>query len=192
MQAFSKRFEITPLTRILDVGGGWFNWTLIPEKPSLTFINIITPKESKVTNAWIIADGCHQPFEQNAFDIVYSNSVIEHLGNRENQRLFAAECMRVGIQYYVQTPNKRFIVEPHLITPFIHWFPRHIQKRMLRNFTVWGLIARPTQQRCEEFLDEVRLLDKNEMQHLFPHAEIWHERLLGWTKSLIAVERRGS
>lgn len=120
--------------------------------------------------------------------MVYSNSVIEHLGDFENQRLFAAECIRVGQRYYVQTPNKWFFVEPHLITPFIHWMSCEVQWLLLRNFTVWGWITRPSVQECEAFMNSTRLLDKTKLQHLFPDADIWHERFLGLSKSLIAVK----
>ena len=92
-----------------------------------------------------------------------------------------------GTAYFVQTPNKWFPVEPHLITPLIHYLPKTVQKRLLRNFTIWGLVTRPTDQQCENFVREVRLLDERELRQLFPDAEIWHERVLGLTKSLIAV-----
>ena len=138
--------------------------------------------------AWVVADGCFLPFPDKIFDVVYSNSVIEHLGNLENQRRFAAECRRVGVRYYVQTPNKWFPIEPHLLTPFVHWLPPWFQRRLLRNFTIWGLITRPTTQQCETFLQEIRMLDRQELRQLFPDAEIHHERVLGLTKSLIAVK----
>ncbi len=40
----------------------------------------------------------------------------------------------------------------YLITPFVHWLPRRRQRRLLRNFTIWGLITRPMTQQCETFL----------------------------------------
>ncbi|MEO0069888.1 MAG: iron dependent repressor, metal binding and dimerization domain protein [candidate division WOR-3 bacterium] len=73
--------------------------------------------------------------------------------------MFAKEIARVGIRYYVQTPNKRFPIEPHLLTPLIHYFlpylPRSLQRQLLRYFTLWGWITRPTVQECERFLREV-------------------------------------
>ena len=114
--------------------------------------------------------------------------MIEHLGYFENQQLFAAECRRVGLSYYVQTPNKFFFIEPHLITPFIHWLPHRVQRLLLRNFTVWGWITRPTKKECESFMNEVRLLSARDLQRLFPDAEIQHERFLGLSKSIMAVK----
>ena len=188
MRQFWHEFGLTIQTRVLDVGGTWYNWSLLPDQPQLTILNLTLPLEKHDRAVWLIADARHLPFKDGAFDVVYSNSVIEHLENVDNQRLFAAECVRVGHRVYVQTPNRRFPIEPHLLTPFIHWLPRRLQRRMLRNMTVWGLLSRPSQQRCDEFVREIRLLDERELKRLFPEAEIWRERVLGITKSLVAVK----
>jgi len=189
MQQFQQLFGLAETTRVLDVGGTLFNWLLIPSVPSLIIVNLYSPKETILPGViWIIADGRNLPFKDKAFDIVYSNSVIEHLGNFVSQQAFAREIARVGVRYYVQTPNKWFPVEPHLLTPFIHYLPKSVQKRFLRNFTIWGLVTRPTVEQCDSFLQEVRLLDKQELKQLFPDAEILEERFLGLTKSLIAVK----
>jgi hypothetical protein len=185
MKALWQFFQINTSTRVLDVGGDPFNWSLLPQQPLLTYINLYSRRE----NGWFIGDARALPFRNNAFDIVYSNSVIEHLGDFGSQRGFADECRRVGRRYYVQTPNRSFPIELHLLTPLIHYLPRAVQRRLLRNFTVWGLITRPTDQQCESFLDEVRLLDEKEMREIFPDADMWEERVLGFTKSLIAVKR---
>lgn len=185
MRQFCKLFGVTAETRILDVGGYEFNWMLLSFSPFVIFLNLSVQSKSKFY--WVAADGRHLPFKGGAFDLVYSNSVIEHLRNFEDQCLFAAECRRVGRSYYVQTPNKWFFVEPHLITPFIHWLPRRIQKLLWRNFTVWGWITRPTRKYCESFMNEVRLLSKSDLKRLFPDAEIRYERFLGLNKSIIAV-----
>ena len=52
------------------------------------------------------------------YDIVHSNSVIEHLYNFENQKKMASEIIRVGQKYIVQTPNKYFFLEPHYLASF--------------------------------------------------------------------------
>ena len=188
MRQFCQLFELTTESRILDVGGSEFNWGLLRFSPHVVLLNLSVPRERESNFTWVVADGRYLPFKNGAFDVVYSNSVIEHLGNFEDQRLFAKEAMRVGRRYYVQTPNKWFFVEPHLITPFIHWFPRRIQGLLLRNFTVWGWLTRPTREYCESFTNEVRLLNRSELQQLFPDAEIIHERVLGLSKSVIAVK----
>jgi hypothetical protein len=188
MRQLWQDFKLTPQTRVLDVGGTWYNWSLLSKQPCLTILNLKVPQVRNRQATWLVADARCLPFRDRSFEIVYSNSVIEHLENMYNQCLFAAECCRVGQRYYVQTPNKYFPIEPHLITPLIHWLPRGLQRRMLRNMTIWGLINRPSQQRCDEFMREIRLLNETEMQGLFPDAQIWRERILGITKSIIAVK----
>lgn len=119
---------------------------------------------------------------------MFSNSVIEHLGHYEDQKRFAAEIRRVGKSYWVQTLNRWFPVEPHLISPLIHYLPKRIQKRLIRWFTIWGLVTRPTNEQVSGFLSEVRLLTEREIRDLFPDAKIVVNRFLGFKKSLIAVK----
>jgi len=189
MQIFQEKFDITPESRILDVGGTPFNWSLLPNQPNLYIINLSLPEQIKTRISWIIADGKHLPFKDKAFDIAYSNSVIEHLGTIEEQSLFANEIQRISGRYFVQTPNKWFPIEPHYIALFIHWLPKSMQKKLMRNYTIRGLITRPTHEECEKFVHEIRLLEKKELQKMFADAEIWHERFFGWTKSFIIAKR---
>lgn len=95
--------------------------------------------------------------------------------------------MRVGRALWIQTPNRWFPIEPHFLTPFIHWLPKRLRKRLVRNFTVWGLVTRPTIETAHEIVDEIRLLSAKELRELFPGCEIVRERFLGLTKSLIVV-----
>lgn len=138
---------------------------------------------------WVVADGKKLPFNDGAFDIAFSNSAIEHLYNWEAQIEFAKEIRRIAPNYIVQTPSKIFLVEPHYLTPFIHWLPKKNQRPLLRNFTVWGLITRPSQEYCDRVLAELRLLNREEMSELFPEAQIEVEKFLGWEKSLIALKK---
>jgi hypothetical protein len=59
----------------------------------------------------------------------------------------------------------------------------------VRNFTGWGLLTRPSPERVDGFLGELRLLGRAEMQALFPDCEIRRERFLGLTKAYVAVRR---
>jgi hypothetical protein len=190
MKRFWERLAIGPQTLILDVGGTPQNWTLVPARPRLLMTNItlLDYSESEPGMSWVVADARRLPFKDRSIDVVFCNSVIEHVETFDSQRILANECRRVGRRYWVQTPNREFPVEPHLMTPFIHWLPRKMQRRLLRNFTLWGLWSRPTQERCDRFMREVRLIDNAEMHQLFPEAEIWHERILGLTKSLVAIK----
>jgi hypothetical protein len=187
MKEFSKLLKLNSATRIIDIGGSPYNWTLIPEKPSVTMINIEGDPWEKGRFRMEIGDGRALRFKDASFDIAYSNSVIEHVGSWENQRRFAEEVRRIAPRYYVQTPYRWFFVEPHLITPFVHFLPKAIQRRLLRNFTIHGLITRPDRDFIDRFVAETRLLTVTEMKRLFPDAIILRERFLWMTKSIIAL-----
>ena len=201
MRRFARTFAITDETRILDVGGAPFNWSLLDVQPRVTIVNM--PRAREAFDAQfqsVFADGRALPFPDRSFDIVFSNSVIEHVGSFESQQKFANEIARVGRSYWVQTPNRSFPVEPHLLTPFLHFLPAPLQRRIARKFTVWSLIERPTPDRwafyIEHYLRDIHLLTAADLRHLFPGAKIVRERLGGLTKSLIAVravrDRAGS
>lgn len=192
MQRFAREFGIKGETRILDVGGGPFNWSLLDVKPRVTIVNMPRAREAFDDHfVCVFADGRRLPFPDQSFDIVFSNSVIEHVGDWDSQRTFAAEIARVGRTYWVQTPNRGFPVEPHLMTPFLHFLPREWQSVIARRFTVWAMIERPSRDRweyyIEHYLRDIRLVDAGEMQRLFPGAEIMRERLGGMTKALVAM-----
>ena len=197
MRGFQRRFRITDSSRILDIGGTPFNWRLLSVRPRVTILNLPRALEPcgdpGITT--IAGDGCRLPFRDNSFDVVFSNSVIEHLGNAERQVEFAAEVARVGAGYYIQTPNRRFPIEQHLFTPFLHFFPRSWQRAIARRFTVWAMVVRPTPDRwafyVEHYLRDIRLLDARSLRALFPDAVLKREWLLGLSKSLIAMRIPG-
>lgn len=132
----------------------------------------------------VLGDGCDLPFGENSFELVFSNSVIEHVPDHE---AFAREIMRVGRSYYVQTPNKWFPIEPHFMTPFIHFLPTAWRMKLVRRFSVWGLIAKPSKTEYEHAVSSTRLLGLPDMKRLFPGATFEVERFLGLTKSIIAI-----
>jgi hypothetical protein len=196
MQLFERSFRLRADTLVLDIGGTPYNWSFVRRRPRVVLVNIsydrLTAGRPDLAHrepgmSWVLADARRLPFRDESFDVAFSNSVIEHVGARDNQKLFANECRRVGRRYFVETPNRRFPLEPHLLTPFVHWLPRPLELRLLRNFTVWGLLTRPSPDRCRRFMDDVWLLDRDEMAQLFPDGRVEQDRLLGMGRSLIAV-----
>lgn len=178
---------------MLDVGGYPWTWTHAEGCWPVTCLNIDTADTSLGRRGrfeCVRGDGRDLPYPAGAFDVVYSNSVIEHVGSWEDQRRFAAEIRRVGRRVWVQTPNRRFPVEPHLVAPFVHFLPRRLQHVLARWATPWGWENRPTAEQAREFVDSIRLLTFREMQGLFPDCTILRERFLGMTKSFIAVRKR--
>jgi hypothetical protein len=188
MYRFAQEFRIDSQTRILDVGGSHHIWTLLPVTPKVVLLNLSADHERGDGFTNVFGDARQLPFKDHAFDLIFSNSLIEHLYTFDQQQQFADECRRVAARYYVQAPNQYFFVEPHLLTPFIHWLPKWARVRLIRNFIIWGLINRPAREDCQQFVDEVRLLTRRDLRRLFPEAEIWCERVLGMSKSLVAVK----
>lgn len=185
MTEFESTTGITDDTTVLDVGGAIGTWDGAHVRPHLVLLNVKPPRTADGRAVAVVGDGTQLPFRSGSFDLVFSNSVIEHVGDVQRQRQFAKEVTRVGRRFYVQTPNRRFPVEPHLMTPLVHFAPVKWRRRLLRNFTVWGLLARPTQAYVDEFVDETRLLDAADMTYMFPRGELSRERVFGLTKSLI-------
>lgn len=178
-------------TTVIDVGGtpGWWAEMGVVTR-NITIVNIDNVHEAEVRAAgyrFICADACSLPFEDGTFDVALSNSVIEHVGGLAQQQQFAAEMRRCGRAVYMQTPNRWFPVEPHLMALGLHWLPRSVQRRCIRWASVWGLVAKPDQGRIDEFIDSTRLLTAREVTDLYPDCRLLHERVLGLVKSFIAV-----
>jgi SAM-dependent methyltransferase len=190
MGRFAQQFRDAKRLFVVDVGGSPFNWSFAIERPRVVLVNLRAPGDARTLPEGmrlVIGDGTRLAFADGAFDVAFSNSVIEHLGTPERQAAFAAELRRVARGLWVQTPARAFPVEPHLLAPFVHWLPRRWQRRLLRRFTLWGWLSRPGPERVERFLEETRLLGLREMRALFPDCEIRRERFLGLTKSYVAV-----
>jgi SAM-dependent methyltransferase len=191
MAELARRVTLTSDTRVLDVGGTAQIWELAPVLPRVVFLNQARAQNEIGARAGLVlGDGTRLPFGDQSFDVVFSNSVIEHVGSPEAQAQFAAEIARVGRQYWVQTPNRWFPVEQHLWTPLVHWLPKKWQLRIVPRFSVWSLITNHSRDEREfyfrHYLDSIRLLSATELGALFPAAVVLRERFLGWPKSLVA------
>ena len=126
------------------------------------------------------ADGRRLPFGDDTFDIGFSNAVIEHVGSREEQRLFATEISRVCRRAFVCTPNSGFPIDPHTLLPLVHRLPRSLRQRVLR-------LTGNSRWASEEALNP---LSAREFVDLFPaHVpmRLVRQRAFGMTSVLIAV-----
>jgi hypothetical protein len=177
--------------RILDVGGTEVFWhTLgLAGEPGVhvTTLNLDPPPASPEGFTLLQGDARDlSRFGDGAFDVVFSNSLIEHVGGFEDQRRAADEIQRVGRAYFVQTPNRHFPLEPHFIFPFFQHLPVSARVYLLTHFEIgWtGRIADPAEAR--QVVESVQLLDRRAFRALFPRARIWDERVLGLVKSFVA------
>ncbi len=178
---FVQLCEVSPHDSIIDVGAGaggslaTFNrinpitavdlarWPNDPDRPNVRFVQ---------------GDGSVLPFPDRSFDIAFSNSVIEHVPP-DKHSAFASEIRRVAHRYFVQTPNRRFPIEPHYQLPFFQFLPRSLRLFLNAHFSM-GWQAKGS-------WEEITLLSARDLRRLFPDAEIHRERTLGLTKSLMAV-----
>ena len=180
--------------RILDLGGEAGYWRLYDRdllRSKAVAIHLVNPAPQPVDDPLFTAavgDASHLPeIEAGRFDLVHSNSVIEHVGDRTRMEAFAAEVRRLAPRYYVQTPCFYFPVEPHFGTPFFHWRSEQARARMLmRKHRGWGERARDMGEAMRT-VQGARLLDRAQFRLLFPDARHVDERLAGLTKSLIAI-----
>jgi len=193
MQLFLNEFQPDGTTSILDVGGNVNDWQdAVPISSPITILNVapVDPSpEYPARFTYRTGDGRKLPFPDQSFDIVYSNSVIEHLGAQDDQRSFAREALRVGRSVFVQTPNRWFPIEPHFVTLFLHYLPKRLQRFFLPRLSLRGLFRSGDNVELKPLFDELRLLSCGEMKDLFPGCTIHKEHLFGLTKSLIAIRK---
>ena len=159
-------------TRIVDVGVGDTGFETEPGVASShNFFEALYPWPERITAvsdvplpnfarefpqvSTVTASGTDLPFEDDAFDVAFSNAVVEHVGGRDEQRRFVAELCRVAPRVFLSTPNRWFPVETHTLVPFLHWLPRQAADRA---FAALG----------KENWERVELLSKQELLELFP------------------------
>lgn len=193
MRAFMREFDLSPAARILDVGGTPGIWSTASAGARIVLLNMPRARAEAFTATlgYVEGDACHLPFADRSFDVVFSNSVIEHVGSAGAQERFAQEVARVGRGYWIQTPNRNFPIETHLLMPLVHLLPKRWAAFVVQRFSLWALIHRPLPAEnlwyLEHVLGEVRLCSTRDLRRLFPDASIREERSCLFTESLIAV-----
>src|SRR5579863_2121255 len=191
------RFEslISSLTRplhVLDVGGTqefWEQMGLIKDDVEITVYNVLIIEISYPGLVSMAGDARNmREFKDKEFQIVFSNSVIEHVGTYAQQRQMAEEVQRVGERYYVQTPNRFFPIEPHFLFPFLQFLPVRFRVFLVTHLNLGWRGNIPDKQEALQAVKEIRLLTEKELKNLFPGAKIYKEKLLGMTKSFIVYK----
>jgi ubiquinone/menaquinone biosynthesis C-methylase UbiE len=194
LRRLSQAFPPELCRTVLDVGGSPSIWEMIDYPSDITIINLDPVMlggavgNGRRRYTAVVGDARSLAYPDVSFDLVFSNSVIEHVGNYSDMEAFATEVRRVGKYYYCQTPNKWFPIEPHFGTLFLHWFPSILQKYFVfRYFTLAGLVNKPDRETVKVLLNDVKLLRLRDLKRLFPDARIERERFLLFTKSFVAM-----
>jgi len=181
-----------PLT-ILDVGGtqGFWERMGFVGEPGVAFTILnLEPQAVRYDHFHsIVGDATDLSlFADASFDVVFSNSVIEHVGNLSHQRRMAQEIRRVGRRYFLQTPNYYFPIEPHFLFPGFQWLPLETRAWLLHHFDLGWYKRQPTRAAARQEAAAVTLLRKNELLSLFPGAQLYCEKVLGLTKSFVVYD----
>lgn len=177
--------------RILDVGGTWaywqeMDWTRLG-RIEVTLLNVFPQDGLPAPFSAVVADGRSlSQYADREIDIVYSNSVLGHVGAFRDQQEIAREMRRVGRSYFIQTPNQRFLLDWRTLVPLFHFLPVDWQAWCIRRFPV-GIYPRiPDHHAALQAASRVRNVTWSEFRQLFPEAVIIRERVAGFTKSFVA------
>lgn len=184
VELFFKAAGKGSLGTLLDVGGalgvaGEFR-PLYDAFSQVTTVNLDFSGPQELKAKRVLADGCALPFRSGSFDWVFSNAVIEHVGDRARQEQFASEIRRVAAAgYFVTTPNLYFPIEQHTFLPFYQFMPEFVQRRVAR-FS-FGYVTE---------YGEIHLVSARELGLLFPDATIFKVGLAVFPNSLVACCRK--
>ena len=175
---------------ILDIGGTDYYWSnLNINNGSKLNITLLNTEEVSLKNPnfdYIRGDGRDLSlFDDNSIDIVYSNSVIEHVGEFEDQKKFAKEIRRISKKYFIQTPNYYFPFEPHFLMFGIHYLPIKYRAFLIRHLNLGWYEKKQSYFDSVKLAESIRLLKRKELEYLFPEAEIIYERFYGLIKSFM-------
>src|SRR5690606_28849589 len=129
-------------------------------------------------------------FAGRSFDLVHSNSVIEHVGSWREMELFAANTRQLAPRYYVQTPNYWFPYEPHFRVPGFQYLPAHMRIAMIMRRSLGFFHRINNRTEAESIIRHHQLISTRQMSKLFPDGELHHEKFAGMNKSIIAIRDR--
>lgn len=178
---------------ILDVGGTVAYWRALEplwggRNLRFTLVNLgVEPSDDGIFSLRPGDARAMPEYADMSFDIVHSNSVIEHVGHWDEMAEMAAEVRRLAPRYFLQTPNMWFPVELHFKLPFIHWLPEQLRARWLLRRPGKFLPKGSGIADAIRLAQRVNLLDRRQMAALFPDADLRAERVAGLVKSWIAV-----
>jgi len=181
---------------ILDLGGTETYWLIGEEfvqanRDRLRF-TIVNTEDQEVDQRRLFSflkGSATDPrlFAGRQFDLVHSNSVIEHVGVWRDMEMFAANTRRLAPRYYVQTPNYWFAYEPHFRTPAFQYLPERLRVALIMRHALGFFPKIEDRAEAEDIIYHHRLLSTRQMKLLFPDAKVSHEKVVRLNKSIIAI-----
>jgi SAM-dependent methyltransferase len=101
----------------------------------VTAVDVVDVRLVRDGYAFQRVQGTALPFADACFDVVLSNHVIEHVGERAAQLTHLREMARVlapdGVAY-LAVPNRWMLIEPHFRLPFLSWLPGPLRTPYVR------------------------------------------------------------
>ncbi|WNI14416.1 class I SAM-dependent methyltransferase [Actinacidiphila sp. ITFR-21] len=175
---------------VVDLGGTPDMWQRAPVRPRHVHVVNLAPPPAGLPD-WITAQTADVTEPAVAaglgrYDLAFSNATIEHVGGYRDRRRFAAAVEALAPLHWVQTPYRYFPVEPHFVAPGFQFLPLAARARLVRRWPLTHSKVGSPQEAMDAVIG-VELLGRAEMRHLFPGSTLLSERVLGVTKSLIAV-----
>lgn len=188
--------------RIVDLGGTisyWREWGLKPDdRFDVTLINNHDADKTQVHECStlpnlrnVMRDVCDlTPDDYREYDVIFSNSFIEHLTSHELQADVARRITECGRPYFIQTPNKYSPVDPHFPRPYVPFFaayPRTMQARLLTLGALGSGSPSPSFDAAMARLQYYHPLSRHEVRELFPNARVVMEWPMGVPMSIVAM-----
>jgi len=189
---FSSQFPDIASMSIIDLGGTAEAWLRSPIRPASVHVVNLEPEATAPTADWIRADygdACDLPdnIRNSSYDLVFSNSVLEHVGGHAQRMRFAEAVHKLANVHWIQTPYRYFPIEPHWIFPGFQFLPLTVRAELSQQ---WPLAHTKSANRQEglEAAMGVELVSRSEMAYYFPSSVIEAERFVGIAKSLVAIK----
>jgi Methyltransferase domain len=183
---FHSRFPLIEEMEVLDLGGTVEYWLSVASRPKhVTVVNLFP--QDVAGSSWITAhqhDAC--TVDLGTFDLVVSNSVIEHVGGHAQRQRLADVIHKSAAHHWIQTPYRYFPIEPHWLAPGMQFLPVALRTEMSRRWPLGHFRDADSAETVAEVL-QIDLLGLTEMIHYFPDSIIWREKVAGLTKSLVAI-----
>jgi hypothetical protein len=121
------------------------------------------------------------------YDIIHSNSVIEHIGAWPVIKQHARWILETRKPFYLQTPSYWFPLEPHFRFLGWQWLPESWRAAMLRSKSRGFFPKAQNYEEAMMHVESIKLLTSSQLRLLFPEARIAREWLGPFVKSYMVI-----
>lgn len=194
MELLQRYLPLQGTERVLDIGSQVDTQSRqllerFPDQSRITAVNLFPEHLESIRAAYpgihtVQADARSLPFPDKSFDLVYSNAVIEHVGDLADQQRMAEEVRRVGKRWFLTTPNRWYPFEFHARLPLVSWLPARLMHKTTR---LWSYNHVHGRYQPGNDLSDVQLLTARQLRALFPDSLIVKPRVTFWPETLVVI-----